>query len=138
MVHGGQAGWRMLREWALCGTGQGSLSFHEGLAAAQGPQTLPSSKVNLTLTWGAQLPGAIEVRSWQLGRRSPVQKFRLLYPGWGESLSNCSSVCLLSLTVTQNPLPPTSTTLAVPGKTSTELSVRQAWYGSQTCHLLAQ
>lgn len=64
MVREGQAGSRVLREWALCGTGQGSLSFHEVLAAAQGPQTLPPAKVNPTLTWGAQLPGAVEVRSW--------------------------------------------------------------------------
>lgn len=85
--------------------GQGSLSFHEVLAAAQGPQTLPPAKVNLTLTWGAQLPGAVEVRSWQLERRSQMQRFRLLSPGWGEGLSNCSSVCLMFKTVTQGPTP---------------------------------
>lgn len=64
MVHGGQVGSRVFREWALCGTGQRSLSFHEVLAAAQGPQTLSPAKVNPTLTRGAQLLGAVEARGW--------------------------------------------------------------------------
>lgn len=134
LVHGGRAGRRVLREWGLCGIGQGSLSFHEALAAAQGPQTLPSAKVNLTLTWGVKLPGAVEVRSWQLGKRSQVQRFRFLSPGWGEGLSNCSPVYLMSMMVTQAHLP---AVLVVAGKTSTGLSVRQALYGTQVCYLLA-
>lgn len=96
----------MLREWALCGSGQGSLSFREALAAAQSPQTLSPAKVNLTLTWGAPLPGAVEVRSWLLGRRRPVQRSRLLSSGWAEGLSNCSSMCLEFLTPTQSSTPP--------------------------------
>ena len=52
---------------------------------AQGPQTLPPAKVNLILTWGHNCLGQLS-SGWRLGRRGPVQRLRLLSPGWGEGL----------------------------------------------------
>lgn len=66
-----------------------------------------------------------------------MQRSRLLSSGWAESLSNCSSVS--GVPDTYPGLHPTPTAiLVVLGKTSTGLGVREAWYGIQACHLLAQ